>query len=246
MPNVAVIVVAAGSGSRFGGNESKVFALLDGQPLVIRALQLFVNREDVCQTVLAIAPGDISQVKSKFGPNLGFMGVRLVEGGAERVDSVEKALGAIGDDADLVAVHDAARPCVIGEWIDMVIAEAGKSGAAILATPVTATLKRVSAAKVIDRTEPRGGLWLAQTPQVFRKDILKAAYAARARVPGPVTDDAQLVEALGHPVSVVEGDARNIKITTRGDMSLASAVLKTLPQPKPKAGPLGAFDEAKW
>lgn len=246
MPNVAVIVVAAGSGSRFGGNESKVFALLDGQPLVIRALQLFVNREDVCQTVLAIAPGDISQVKSKFGPNLGFMGVRLVEGGAERVDSVEKALGAIGDDADLVAVHDAARPCVIGEWIDMVIAEAGKSGAAILATPVTATLKRVSAAKVIDRTEPRDGLWLAQTPQVFRKDILKAAYAARARVPGPVTDDAQLVEALGHPVSVVEGDARNIKITTRGDMSLASAVLKTLPQPKPKAGPLGAFDEAKW
>jgi 2-C-methyl-D-erythritol 4-phosphate cytidylyltransferase len=142
-----------------------------------------------------------------------------------------------------VAVHDAVRPCLIAEWIDAVIAEAAKTGAAIPATPVTATLKRVSAAKVIDETVSREGLWQAQTPQVFRKDVLLAAYAQRT---AQATDDAQLVEAGGHPVSVVEGDPRNIKVTLPGDLSLAGAILRSLPQPKPKGGPMGAFDEAKW
>lgn len=246
MPNFAVIVVAAGSGSRFGGEENKVFAKLDGQPLVIRALQTFVNREDVVQTILVVSPTDMGQVKSKFGANIGFMGVKLVEGGPERADSVQNALAAVDDTAEYVAVHDAVRPCVAADWIDAVFAEAPKTGAAILATPVTSTLKRVSESGTVDATVSREGLWEAQTPQVFRKDILLAAYSRRGEIPGPLTDDAQLVELMGHPVSVVESDARNIKITTRGDLTLASAILKTLPQPKPKGGPLTPFDEAQW
>src|SRR5262249_2776836 len=156
---------------------------VDNQPLFIRALQLFVNREDVVQTILAISPSDMSHTKTKFSANLGFMGVKLVEGGAQRADTVEKALAAGDDEAEVVAIHDAVRPCVTAEWIDLVIAEAAKTGAAILATPVTATLKRVSEAKVIDETIPRSGMWMAQTPQVFRKDLLRQAYKDRANVP---------------------------------------------------------------
>lgn len=246
MSDVAAIVVAAGSGTRFGGDENKIFALLDGQPLVIRALQLFVNRDDVCQTILVVAPNDMDRVKSKFGASIGFMGVKLVAGGEERSDSVRNALAEVGQDAAFVAVHDAARPCVVAAWIDAVIEEARKSAAAIPASPVTSTLKRASEALVIDATVPRDGLWLAQTPQVFRTDLLKKAYAKYDGSGGAVTDDSQLVEAIGHPVSIVDSDARNIKITTRGDMSLAAAILKTLPQPKPKAASTGVFDEAKW
>lgn len=246
MPKYAAIVVAAGSGSRFGGEENKVFALLDGQPLFIRALQLFVNREDVCQTILAVSPADAEHIKTKFAPNLAFMDVKLVIGGAERVESVANALAAVSDDAEYVAVHDAVRPCVIGDWIDAVFGAAEKSGAAILAAPITSTLKRVGSSKRIEGTVSRDGLYMAQTPQVFRKDILVEAYANRARVEPPITDDSQLVEALGKPVTVLDGDPRNIKITTKGDMPLASALLKSLPQPKPKGGVMGAFDEAKW
>lgn len=246
MPKMAVIVVAAGQGARFGGDENKVFAKLENQPLFIRALQLFINREDVCQTILVVAPSDLAQMKSKYAANIAFMGVKLVEGGAERADSVQAGLKAIDSpDAEFVAVHDAVRPCVVGEWIDAVFAEAQKSGAAIPAVPVSATLKNVSNDRVVEKTVPRIGLWMAQTPQIFRRTVLEAAYAAHAPGDAAVTDDAQLVEASGHAVTVVEGDARNIKITTKSDLSLAGAIIKVLPQPK-RAGPLGAFEEAQW
>lgn len=246
MPKLAAIVVGAGSGKRFAGNENKIFAKVEGQALFLRALQLFINRDDVCQTIFAVAPGDMEQIRTKFGANLGFMGVKVVEGGAERVDTVRKALAAVSDEAEFVAVHDAVRPCVAAEWIDAVIAEAVKSGAAIPAVALTGTIKRVSADRVIEQTVPRDGLWQAQTPQVFRKDVLVLAYATQAAGNEVPTDDAQVVEASGHAVTVIQGDPRNIKITTPGDLSLASAILKTLPQPKPKGDPMGAFGEAQW
>ncbi|MCK6484313.1 MAG: 2-C-methyl-D-erythritol 4-phosphate cytidylyltransferase [Phycisphaerae bacterium] len=246
MPKLSAIIVGAGSGSRFGGEENKIFAKLDGQPLFLRCLQFFVNRDDVCETILAVSPGDMGQLKSKYGANIAFMGVKVVEGGPERCDTVQNALAAVSDQADYVAIHDAARPCIVAEWIDAVVEEATKTGAAIPATRLTGTIKRVSEAGVIEATVPREGLWQAQTPQVFRKDLLIMAYAYRPNIAAPITDDAQLLEAVGHAVSVITGDARNIKITTRDDLSLAAAVLKALPQPKPKGGPMGAFDEAKW
>lgn len=250
MAKVSAIVVAAGKSERFEGKENKIFAHVDGQPLFLRALQLFVNREDVCQTLLVVAPADTDQIKAKYGPNLGFMGIRLVQGGRERFDSVSAGLAAVAEEADFVAIHDAARVCLAAEWIDRVFEAAFQSGAAVPVTPVTATLKRVGQDRILGDTVPRDGLWMAQTPQVFRKDLLQAAYQKlyddRVALLGhaAVTDDAQVVTAAGFPVTAVDGDARNVKITSKDDLKLASAVLKILPQ---KATPrAGAFEEAQW
>lgn len=244
MEKISVIVAAAGQGARFGGKEKKTFAKLDGKPLFIQTLQRFVNRDDTCQIVLSVAPEDMDAMKSKYGANLGFMGVQLVEGGARRCDTVAAALAAVSDDAGFVAVHDAARPCVTEAMIDAVIAEARKSGAAILAEPVTSTLKHVSGAGVIDATVPRSGLFLAQTPQVFKKDWIVAAYAEGVDADSDITDDAQLLAEAGHAVAVVESDGTNIKITKKADLVLAQAILKSRPA---KAAPkLGAFEEAQW
>jgi 2-C-methyl-D-erythritol 4-phosphate cytidylyltransferase len=157
---------------------------------------------------------------------------------------VRLALEHVADEAELVCVHDAVRPCVLESWIDKVFAEAAKTGAAILAAPLAGTIKRVAESGVIDETVPRSGLYEAQTPQVFKRDIIQKAYAKAGADAAP-TDDAQLVEASGHPVSVVATDHRNIKITTPGDMSLAQALLKDMSR-KPKGRALGAFEEAQW
>lgn len=248
MAKISVIVVAAGRGQRFGGQENKVFAKLGDQPLFLRALQLFCNREDVCQTILVVAPADIDKMKAQFGPNLGFMGVQLVEGGAERYQSVHKGLQAVSADADLVAVHDAARVCVAEPWIDAIFEAARKSDAVVPVTPVTATLKRVGDDRLLGETVPREGLQMAQTPQVFKRELLQAAYAkllADGIEAGHVpTDDAQVLAAAGHAVTAIEGDPRNIKITTQADLFLAGAILKTLPQKQ--VSRRGAFEEAQW
>ena len=244
MPKVAAIVAAAGRGERFGGKEKKTFAKLDGRAVFLRAVELFINRDDVCQTILVVSPDDVSEIKSRYAANLGLLGVKLVEGGRERLDSIAKALDAVGDEADLIAVHDAVRPCVSQAMIDAVFAEAAKTGAAILAVPLRGTIKRVSEAGVIDETVSREGLYEAQTPQVFRRDVLLDAYAKRDAVEGPITDDAQLVEHSGHPVQIVESDASNLKITAKTDMPLASAILESRPVVVKK--PLRPFEEAQW
>lgn len=246
MPKVAVIVVAAGKGERFGGGkENKVFAKLDGRPLFLRSVEQFVNRDDVCQTILVISPADEEEVKSKYGANLGFLGVQRATGGATRADSVAGGLAVVRDDADLIAIHDAARPCVSTEMIDRVFAEASKAGAAILAAPLRGTIKRGSGAGVVDETISRDGLWEAQTPQVFKPSVILEAYERRADLGEEPTDDAQLVEFIGHPVMLVPSDFSNLKITVPQDLQLATAVLKSRPKPKPK-GPLTPFEEAQW
>jgi 2-C-methyl-D-erythritol 4-phosphate cytidylyltransferase len=244
MAKVAVIIPAAGAGQRFGGQVKKPFALLDNRPIFIRSLELFLNRTDVCQTILTVAPEDYDVVKEKYAANIMILGFKLVRGGAERFASVQAALAAVDPAAELICVHDAVRPCVLETWIDQVFAEAGKSGAAILAAPLAGTIKRVAASGVVDATVPREGLYEAQTPQVFRKDLLLRAYAERPADFRP-TDDAQLVERLGHGVTIVTSDRRNLKITTPGDMTLAAALVKDMGR-KPKGTALGAFEEAQW
>ncbi len=244
MAKFSVIIPAAGKAERFGGRENKTFAKMDGRPLFIRTLELFINRPDVCQTILAVAPEDMGTMKSKFGPNLGFMGVKLVEGGARRIDSVAAALKVVADEAQYVVVHDVARPCVAVDRIDAVLAEAVKTGAAILATPITGTIKYVSESMVIDETRPRQGLFEAQTPQVFKKELLLDAYDRVKGSDREITDDAQVVELAGHPVSVVKSGPTNLKITTKADMTLANAILKN--RPAARAPRLGAFEEAQW
>jgi 2-C-methyl-D-erythritol 4-phosphate cytidylyltransferase len=145
---------------------------------------------------------------------------------------------------DFVAIHDAARPCLANEWIDAVFAAAQQSGAAILATPVVSTLKRVGANRVIQETVDRQNLWEAQTPQVFRRDLLLQAYAQTGI--SAATDDAELVQRLGHPVAIVPGSPINLKITTRDDLRFAAYALKALPKPK-TIGPAHPFaDDQLW
>jgi 2-C-methyl-D-erythritol 4-phosphate cytidylyltransferase len=154
-------------------------------------------------------------------------------------------LAKVSPAVEFIAVHDAVRPCVTTEQIDAVFAAAKQHGAAILAARVTDTLKRVEG-QFIRETPSREGLWFAQTPQVFRRDVLEAAYARRESLGNAITDDAQLVEAMGLKVAVVEGAATNIKITTRDDLVLAAAILKARPEPKAQR-PIHPFaDEEMW
>ena len=167
---------------------------------------------------------------SKFQANVAILGIEVVEGGAERADSIQNALARVKPDVDFVAGHDAARPCLVDAWITSVVEAAKRHGAAILAQRVTGTLKRANPQGQIEETVPRDDLWEAQTPQVFRRDLLLEAYARRGNF--NATDDAQLVERLGKPVAIVEGSPLNLKITTRDDLRLAEQTLKILPKPK--------------
>jgi 2-C-methyl-D-erythritol 4-phosphate cytidylyltransferase len=246
MAKFSVILPAAGQSSRFKDREKKPFAQLDGRAVWLRSAELFVTRSDVCQCLIVVAPEDLEVFKRRYGANLAFMNVQIVTGGKERHESVANALAAVKDEADFIAIHDAARPCLTSELIEAVLSEAARTGAAILALPVSDTLKRVGGKHKIEQTAPREGLWLAQTPQVFRKEWIIAAYANRAKLGKDITDDAQLVEAAGHPVHVVEGSPTNVKITTKGDLILAEAILKSRPKPKP-TGPVHPFaEEAQW
>lgn len=242
---VAVIICAAGASKRFGGKRKKPFVDVKGRAVFLRSVEIFSSREDVKQILLAIAPEDEELVNVKWGPNLKFFNVKICFGGAERFDTVQKGLELIKDDIELIAVHDAVRCCVKEEWIDKVIAEAAKTGAAILACPVVATLKEAKG-KVIIQTVDRAGLYEAQTPQVFETSLLKKAYANLKNLDkNKISDDSQLVEAIGEKVSIVETDSSNIKITHKADLAIAEAILKSRPKPVPK-GPIGPYIEAQW
>ncbi len=219
-------MVAAGRGRRFGGGENKVLAPLGEQPIWRVAVETLRQCDAVGEIVLVIRPDDRPQVAGAAAE----LGLRLVDGGEERYDSVRAGLAEvqrIAASADslaaspLVAVHDAARPLVPRADIGAVIAAAAHTGAAILATPIRGTIKRRTpvGTVTVDRTE----LWEALTPQVFRLDVLVAAYDRwRGR---PVTDDAEMVERSGVPVTLVPGSAENLKITQPEDLTLAQAIL---------------------
>jgi 2-C-methyl-D-erythritol 4-phosphate cytidylyltransferase len=246
MPKFAVILPAAGKSSRFHDKEKKPFTNLDGRAVWLRSAEYFVNRADVVQTIIAISPEDQELFERRYRANIAFMNVHVVLGGAERFESVANALAKVKADADFVAIHDAVRPCVTNEQVDAVFNAAGQHGAALLAVPVSETLKQVEAQNKVQATVNRDGLWLAQTPQVIRKDWLLEAYGKRGQLAGPITDDAQLVEAIGHPVYVVPSTATNIKITTKPDLFLAAAILKSRPDPKPNR-PIHPFaGEEMW
>lgn len=236
MPRFAVILPAAGRSTRFGDpKQKKIYADLDGRAVWLRAVEPFLNRDDVGEIVIAIAPEDRELFERRYRPNVAFLGIKVVHGGAERADSIANALEAADASCDFVAVHDAARPCLTPDLVDSVFAAAVAHGAAILAIPVADTLKRADDSGRIVETVPRAGLHGAQTPQVFRRDLLLRAYANRSGLPAPATDDALLVESLGHLVQIVEGSPMNLKITTAADLRLATAILQSLPKNRPDA-----------
>ena len=243
--NVAAIICAAGASSRFGGKRKKAFVDVAGRAVFLRSVELFSNREDVKQVLLVIAPEDEELVSVKWGPNLKFFGVKTLLGGAERFDTVKKGLELVKDDIDLIAVHDACRCCVTERIVEASIVAAGESGAAIPACAVTATIKQVKD-NTISKTVDRSDLYEAQTPQVFSAELLRKAYKNLDNLDkGSISDDAQLVEALGHRVTIVEADSSNIKITRRSDIAIAEAIIKSRPKPVPE-GPIGPYIEAQW
>ena len=230
MPKYAVILPAAGKSSRFSKQRKKVFVELKGRPVWVRTAEQFVRRDDVVQTILVVSPDDLEWFKEKFRPNLAFMDLEVVTGGAERADSVQNALARVRADVDFVAVHDAARPLIVKDWIDQVFSAAEKHGAAILATPVTSTLKRTDANHSIEETVSRANLWAAQTPQVFQRQILLDAFARRGNY--QPTDEAELVERIGVAIKIVTGSPLNLKITTPDDFRMAEFLLDALPKEK--------------
>lgn len=242
---VAAIICAAGASSRFGGKRKKAFVDVAGRAVFLRSVELFSDRDDVKQVLLGIAPEDEELVSVKWGPNLKFFGVSIFIGGAERFDTVKKGIELIKDDIDLIAVHDACRCCVTKETIDSTIIAAVKTGAALPACPVTATIKQVKD-NIIVKTIDRTGLYEAQTPQIFSASLLKKAYENLENLEkNKISDDTQLIESLGHDVTIVETDSSNIKITRQSDIAVAEAILKSRPKPVPK-GPVGPYIEAQW
>ncbi len=223
--SIAVIIPAAGSGRRFGAVHNKLFAALGGKPVWLHSVEKMLAREEVAHITLAISDDDHRTFVKQFDEYLMSDRVRLCPGGAERSDSVACALATFASDPaiEYVAVHDAARPLVKPSDLTAVFAAAQQSGAAILATPITGTVKRCPT-PFLSSTMDRRELWTALTPQVFSVALLRSAYARhRGR---PATDDAELVERSGHPVSIVAGSPDNLKITFPEDLTIAEAILK--------------------
>jgi 2-C-methyl-D-erythritol 4-phosphate cytidylyltransferase len=227
MAMVSVIIPAAGSGSRFGAGYNKIFAPLCGEAMIARTLRAFLGRSDVGEIILPCSPDDRGTLGEALADPLASGRVTLVTGGACRSESVRNGLARVSARADLVAVHDAARPCVSQATIDATFAAADAHGAALPAVAIHGTIKRARADGRVSATLPReqfADLFEAQTPQVARRDILTAAYATGL----DATDDVALIEAIGQPVHIVPGDLRNIKVTTPDDLALAEALLATL------------------
>jgi len=249
MPRFAVILPAAGQSTRFGSSvEKKIFQELEGRPIWLRAVEPFLNRADVGQILIAIAAEDREKFLSRYSANIAFLGLTVIEGGAERFETVAKAVALADPTCDFIAVHDAARPCLASAWVDSVFLEATRVGAALLAIPVVDTLKQVDPeTQEVRGTVPRAGLYQAQTPQVFRRDWLIEAHARRSAEGWDVTDDVQLLEKMGRPCVVVAGSPLNLKVTTVDDLAIARAALAALPQPSRRiSGSPFSAEESMW
>ena len=225
---VAAILPAAGLGTRMGkysaaesaGTSRKQFMLLEGAPILIHTIRKFVAAKSVSEIIVAVRREDIRPLEQQLADERYSKPVRLVEGGRNRQESVGNALTQASAYTELVAVHDAVRPFVTVAQIEETIRKASEVGAAILGIPPVDTIKQADKA-VLQSTLPRERIVLAQTPQVFRAELLRDAFACAARDSFIGTDEASLVEHLGKSVHVVLGSDRNIKITRPSDMALA-------------------------
>ena len=213
------MIVAGGSGRRIGGPVRKQYLEIAGRPVLLRAILPFLHHPRIHHTVVVVPPDDALAPP----PWLAALAVTVVAGGAERGDSVWNGLQAVGNDVDLVLVHDGARPFVSADVIGRVLDACGEAGA-IAAVPVTDTIKEVGEDGVITGTPDRARLWQAQTPQGFPRAGLARAYT-QARDQGvAATDDAALYERYVGPVRVVTGSYRNLKVTRPEDLPVAEAL----------------------
>lgn len=232
MGRTVAILPAAGLGTRMGAEMPKQFLELDGVPLLVFTLRRLAACAGISEFFVATLAEEADALQAKLAKETVGRPIRVVRGGGSRHESVGNALAQIGDDAELVAVHDAVRPLVTCEQIERVIAAAREHGAAILGIPALDTVKEVKRTSLpgeialITATIPRERVVLAQTPQVFRVSLLREAYANAERDGHIASDEAGLVERLGHDVYVVLGSARNVKVTRPGDMELVRFYLE--------------------
>ncbi len=218
----AAIVPAAGKGLRLPGAVAKQFQILAGKPLFHHALLRIARAGLVGRVVMALPPGaDPPELPEGIGVE-----VQVAEGGARRQDSVRNGLDLLGEDVSWVVVHDGARPLVTPDLIERCLIGAAETGAAIAALPVVDTVKTGDAEGFIEATRPREGLWLAQTPQAARRELLVRAMEWADENDFEGTDEAALLEAVGVRVKLVEGSAQNIKVTTPGDVERAARLME--------------------
>jgi 2-C-methyl-D-erythritol 4-phosphate cytidylyltransferase len=231
---VTALVVAAGSGSRMLTGVPKQFLLLDGQPIVSRTLAVFETVNEVQEVTLVVPEGQEERCRREWVDAHGLKKVsHLVPGGKRRQDSVYAGLQMISPETDIVLVHDGVRPFVTSSIICRTIEAAARCGGALVAIPVKDTVKKAGSDGRVSATLDRTSLWLAQTPQAFRKPILMEAYQ-KAYIDGVIqTDDAALVERLGYPVQIIEGAWDNLKITRPDDLLLAQEIVRIRHRTKP-------------
>jgi 2-C-methyl-D-erythritol 4-phosphate cytidylyltransferase len=213
------LIPAGGLGLRMGGAVRKQFRPLGGLPLLVHSLRVFQSSPVIDAIILAVPEADLHYCRTEIVDAHAFSKVtKIVAGGIERQDSVRHALAAVDEGVGLVVIHDAVRPCVTETMVRQVVEAAAAEGAAIIALPMRDTVKQVGADRLIEGT-------IDQTPQAFRRDWLEEAHK-KARTEGlGSTDDAFLMEWMGHPVRVVEGSGENIKVTTPEDLVIAEAIL---------------------
>ena len=219
---MTAIIAAGGRGVRHGGARPKQFLSLGGRPILQRSVEAFLSCDRIAEIVVALPPAEGTSVpdylRNRTKP------LEIVEGGDRRQDSVANAFARVSGAADVVVIHDAARPLVSSDLIGRTVDAAAQYGAAIAALPSTDTVKRSDADRFIVETIPRNEIFLAQTPQAFRVDVLRDALALAASS-GDATDEAMLAERAGHRVHLVDGDPRNLKITTADDLATAERLV---------------------
>ena len=225
-----VLIPAAGTGRRMGGSISKQYLELAGKPILAHTLSLFENHPLIENIYLLVPPDDISYCQQQIIDRYGFSKVRrIVAGGTERQDSVRNGLDALAEDGltqpqQPILIHDGARPLFDCQRLSTLIEIVCQTGACIIGVPVKDTIKDVENNKITGSPD-RSRLWQAQTPQGFHYQLIREAFDRAADDGFTATDDASLVERLGHPVQILEGDYRNIKVTTPEDILIAAALL---------------------
>jgi 2-C-methyl-D-erythritol 4-phosphate cytidylyltransferase len=224
------IIPAGGMGRRMATGIAKQYLPLAGLPVLVHTLRAFESSPYVAEVILAVPEGDIPEVRETILAGKGLIKVtRIVAGGAERQDSVRNALAYAHEEHGIVLIHDGVRPFVSGELIRRVVTAARKYGASTAGVPVKETVKQVDAGGWVTQTVPREGLWLTQTPQAFRLDVIRAAYERAGGDSFCGTDDASLVERMGIPVRMVPGEYENLKLTTPEDLILGEVLIRRFP-----------------
>ncbi len=221
---LSAVVVAAGRTQRMGFD--KLLTPLAGRPLLLHTLDRLLQTEMPEEIVLVIRPGSDAEMEAVIAPLREHGTIRMVPGGAQRQDSVQAGLRAVASSSEYVLVHDAARPFITREMIEVVLAAAKLSGAAVCGAPCSDSLKEVGEDGLVQQTIDRARLWTVQTPQIFQTKLLRDCYQALARSGQIFTDDTAVVEAAGRDVRAVLYHGINLKVTTPADWKLAEAYLQ--------------------